>query len=72
MFLKGKIIDPQKVWFKNVLNYYQQNDPKELSVFFENLLSKSIDLKAELTVFILPYEYQTRKCGKKFCYLKKK
>ena len=54
MFLKGKIIDPQKVWFKNVLNYYQQNDPKELSVFFENLLSKSIDLKAELTVFILP------------------
>ena len=72
MFLKGKIIDPQKVWFKNVLNYYQQNDPKELSVFFENLLSKSIDLKAELTIFILPYEYQTRKCGEEVLLPQKK
>tara|TARA_B100000963_G_scaffold361753_1_gene399262 strand:+ start:710 stop:1702 length:993 start_codon:yes stop_codon:yes gene_type:complete len=65
MFLKGKLIDPQKVWFTNVLDYYKKNDLKNFNFFINNLKNKSKDLGSELTIFILPYEFQTRNCNSK-------
>ena len=62
MYLKGVILDPQENWFKNVNNFYKNNEIKNLEEFVVLLKNKAKILNAELHIIVLPYEFQTRNC----------
>ena len=64
-FLKGILVDPQKSWFQNVLNYYEQNDLDLFKSFLVDFTEFTKDKGIRTAIFILPYEFQTRKCDKK-------
>lgn len=61
-YLKGVAIDPQASWFANVLSYYKENDLQNLNSFFTKFSNFAFNNKIEAYLFIVPYEFQTRKC----------
>ena len=63
MWIKGIGTDPSKRWFLNLFNIYRNVDFKNVEKQFALLKKISEDMKAELIVILLPYEYQTRSCS---------
>ena len=62
MFIKGVASDPSKRYFEYVKNYYMEKKIyKKESGYFLKLRKLSEAKNIELTVLIIPYEYQTRK-----------
>ena len=65
MYLKGVFTDPSKRWFANIKIFYEENDINHLSNYLKKLSKISKEKKANLHIFVLPYEYQTRFCKSK-------
>lgn len=72
MFVKGVGTDPSKRWFLNLYKFYENKDLSEIKKQFNYLNNFSKNAKSELIVILLPYEYQTRNCKKKFLKPQKK
>ena len=64
MFVKGLSTDPSKRWFLNLIKRYEEDDLSEIKKNFSILKKISDKNDSELTIILLPYEYQTRKCTK--------
>ena len=61
MFIKGIASDPSERYFNYVKKYYEQkNDLSNEINYFTKLKNITNKKKIDLTVLILPYEYQTR------------
>ena len=61
IYLKGILTDPSARWFKYDYNLYNKQDLiQNLEKFIKNFNNKVLASKNELSVIILPYEYQTR------------
>ncbi len=67
-FLKGITLDSSKSWFQNVLGYYKQNDLSNMKSFLNTFNKFSIDNNIQSYIFLLPYEFQTRKCDSEQLY----
>ncbi len=65
MYAKGKIYDPSKRYFLSILSYYETGDLKQINSFADILNKKMSDKNIDLTIVLLPYEYQTRTCEDK-------
>ena len=65
MLLLGIVTDPSERYFKNILNFYQNQNLDDFVDYLSTLKNKSINNNIKLKIIILPYEYQTRICIKK-------
>jgi hypothetical protein len=65
MYLKGVLTDPSSRWYTNIKIFYKENEINYLSDYLKKLRSISVQKNAELSIVILPYEYQTRFCSDK-------
>ena len=62
MFIKGIASDPSKRYFKHALSYYKsKNEYMNVENYLTKLKKYTDDNNIDLTVLILPYEFQTRK-----------
>lgn len=62
IYLKSIITDPQKRYFDYLKNYYETNDfIMKLDSTFSQIKEYSLKTGKPFKVYILPYEYQTRK-----------
>ena len=62
MFIKGIASDPPRRHFKHVLSYYKnKNEYMNVKNYFIKLKKYSDRNNIDLTILILPYEFQTRK-----------
>jgi len=70
IFLKGILTDPSRRWFEYDLNYFKKSNIDDLKFFFEELIRIKNLKQFNLSVLLLPYEYQTRKdkCNGHFLY----
>ncbi len=62
LYIKGIASDPSKRWFVALNNFYTKKDISFVKEEFKKLKNFSIAHKSNLTIIILPYEYQTRDC----------
>ena len=70
IYFKGILTDPSKRWFEYDFNYFKNSNINDLKFFFEELIKIKNLKQFNLSVIILPYEYQTRKdkCNSYFLY----
>ena len=62
MYLKGISSDPSKRWYQSIDKYYSKNDISKISDYFLDLKEFAKEKNADFHLFVIPYEYQTRKC----------
>ena len=62
MYLKGISSDPSKRWYQSIDKYYSKNSISEISNYFLDLKKYAKEKNADFHLFVIPYEYQTRKC----------
>ena len=62
MYLKGISSDPSKRWYQSIDKYYSKNDISKISNYFLDLKEFAKEKNADFHLFVIPYEYQTRKC----------
>jgi len=70
IYFKGILTDPSKRWFEYDFNYFKNSNINDLKFFFEELIKIKNIKQFNLSVILLPYEYQTRKdkCSNYFLY----
>ena len=65
LYIKGIASDPSKRWFVALDNFYKEKNILFMKKEFKKLKNFSNLHESDLTVILLPYEYQTRDCKNK-------